>query len=61
MKIEVEAKLILTIPRPVKENSVDKILLEAEQEINCRQGFIMPETKTQVGIRIHIQKGKEVN
>jgi len=61
MQIHATANLILTVPRPVKEDSVDKIMLATEQQINNRAGLvIMPGTKTQVGIRIHVLKGKEV-
>ena len=61
MKIHATANLILTVPRPVKEDSVENIMLIAEQHINnVAATFTMPETKTQVGIRIHVQKGKEV-
>lgn len=60
MQIHATANLILTVPRPLKEDPIDKIMLMAEQEINKRQGFVMPETKTQVGIRIHVLRGEEV-
>ena len=60
MQIHATANLILTVPRPVKEDSIDKVMLEAEQEINRKQGFVMPGTKTQVGIRIHVQKSEKV-
>lgn len=58
MKIEVEAKLILTVPSPKKEEFAGAmdIVLAAEQHINNAEAvFSMPETGTQVGIRIHTQ------
>ncbi len=57
MRIEVQAKLILTVPNPKKEEfaGAADIVLAAEQEINQRMArFYMPKTETQVGIRIHI-------
>ena len=54
MQIHATANLILTVPRPLKEDSIDKIMLMAEQEINKNDCFVMAETKTQVGIRIHV-------
>jgi len=58
MQIHATANLILTAPRSVKADTLEKVMLEAEQEINRNQSFIMPETKTQVGVRIHIQRGE---
>ena len=56
MRIEIKAKLILTIPEPKEKDLPSKIMLEAEQIINERiPVFEMPETKTKVGIRIHIE------
>lgn len=56
MKIEVKAKLILTVPMGlVKSGSNEDIILAAEQHINDKAAvFEMPKTKTQVGIRIHV-------
>lgn len=56
MRIEVEAKLILTIPMyPEKGESKDDIMLAAEQHINEKAALlVMPATKTKVGIRIHV-------
>lgn len=61
MKIHVTANLILTVPEPKKGESVEDIMLLTEQHINDVAAiFTMPETKTKVGIRIHVQKGKEI-
>lgn len=57
MRIEVEAKLILTVSSPRKEDfaGAGDIVLAAEHHINNGTAavFDMPETKTKVGIRIH--------
>lgn len=56
MKIEVNAKLILTVPNPKKEEfaGAADIVLAAEQFINNAQAvFSMPETGTQIGVRLH--------
>jgi len=59
MKIEVKAKLILTVPDPKKEEfaGAADIVLAAEQFINNAHNaqvvFSMPETGTQVGVRIY--------
>lgn len=59
MKIEVEAKLILTVPKPAKGVIVEEIILATEQHINNTEAvFSMLETGTQVGVRIHVS-GKE--
>lgn len=58
MRIETKAKLILTIPDPKKEEfaGATDVVLTAEQHINNAEAvFSMPETGTQVGIRIHVQ------
>lgn len=61
MQIKAKANLTLTVPNPKKDESTDKIMLLAEQHINTEKAyFIVPETKTKVGIRIHVQEGKQV-
>lgn len=54
MKIEIKAKLILTVPSPKKNDSVADTVLAAEQAINEMAFFVVPKTETTVGIRIHI-------
>ena len=55
MRIETEAKLILTVPDPAEGESAEDFVLAAEQEINQRMTrFYIPKTDTQVGIRIHV-------
>ena len=55
MRIEVEAKLILTIPEPKGNEFAGDIVLAVEQGINKYLALmIMPKTKTEVGVRIHI-------
>lgn len=61
MQIHVTANLILTVPSPRKNESVEDIMLAAEQHINdVAAGFTRLGTKTQVGVRIHILKGEEM-
>lgn len=55
MRIEVQAKLILTIPEPDEKDLPNEIKFMAEQYINdTAPVFEMPKTKTKVGIRIHV-------
>ena len=54
MKIEVEAKLILTVPEPKKGEFAGDFVLAAEQAINEVAFFVVPKTGTTVGIRIHV-------
>ena len=55
MKIEVEAKLILTVPEPKENEFAGDIVLAIEQGINKHSAImIMPKTKTKVGVRIHV-------
>jgi len=55
MKIEVKAKLILTVPKPKQSEFAGDIVLAVEQGINKYVAFmIMPRTKTKVGVRIHM-------
>jgi len=59
MRIEVKAKLILTVPEPKQDESAEDIVLAVEQQINDRAALVvMPKTKTKVGVRIHVD-GKE--
>lgn len=61
MQIKAKANLILTIPNPKKDESVDEILLLAEQHINTKAAyFIIPNSRTKVGIRVHVKEGKQV-
>jgi len=61
MRIEVQAKLILTIPNPKTGESIGDAMLMAEQTINQRcQLFVIPKTKTQVGIRMHVEVGRQI-
>ena len=61
MRIEVKAKLILTVPNPKKGESIGAIMLNAETHINHKiQMFTTIETKTKVGVRIHVLEGKEI-
>ena len=61
MQIKAKANLILTVPNPKKGESVSTIILLAEQHINTKKAyFIVPGTRTKVGIRIHVQEGKQV-
>lgn len=53
MKIEVEAKLILTVPNPKEDEKVEDIILAAEQFVNKLQGFNRTTTGSAVGVRIH--------
>lgn len=54
-RIEVEAKLILTVPEPTENEEAADIVLAVEQHLNYAEGvIIMPETSTQVGFRIHV-------
>ncbi len=54
MKIEVDAKILLTIPRPAEEETPEDFALKVEQHLNGLQQFVMPGSKTQIGIRVHI-------
>jgi len=59
MKIEVEAKLILTVPNPQKRTA-GEIVLAAENHINVNAGLLlMLGGETKVGIRIHTKSYKE--
>ena len=50
MKIEVEAKIILTIPEPKENEFAGDIVLAVEQGINKHSAImIMPKTKTKIG------------
>ena len=60
MKIEVKARLFLTMPNPKKGESIGDIMLMAEQFTNQRQFFTMPKTKTKVGIRMHVEVGRQI-
>ena len=54
MRIEVEAKLILTAIEPTENEEAADIVLAAEMRINDQVGvFGMLGTDTQVGVRIH--------
>jgi len=61
MRIEVRAKLILTIPNP-KENSVGDIMFAAERSVNRKAAcFLMPNmTRSKVGIRLHVEEAREM-
>lgn len=55
MRIEVKAKLILTVPEPKQNEFAGDFVLAAEQQINDKAALVvMPKTKTKVGIRIHV-------
>lgn len=59
MRIEIEAKLILTVPEPKAEESPEDIILAAEQHINdVAAVFTRLGTKTKVGVRIHTKDFK---
>lgn len=55
MRIEVDAKLILTIPQPKGcKDKPGEVVLAAEQFVNKLQGFNMSTTGAAVGVRIHV-------
>lgn len=55
MKIETKAKLILTVPELKQNDDAMDIMLAAEMHINdVAAVFVMPKTKAQVGIRLHV-------
>ncbi len=62
MKIEVEAKLLLTVPSAKDDEKAADVVLAVEQHINNCEILTMLETGTHVGIRIHVKdfKGQEV-
>jgi len=60
MRIEVKAKLILTVPEPKKQDTIPNIVLAAEHLINNIQGFNTDKIHTAVGIRIHVGDYQEV-
>ena len=55
MKIEVEAKLILTVPSAKDDEKAADVVLATEQYINKLHGVMIMDkpTFTHVGIRIH--------
>lgn len=54
MRIEVKAKIILTIPEPKQDEFAGDFVLATEQFVNNLQGFNMSETHTAVGVRLHV-------
>ena len=57
MKIEVKARLFLTMPMNKTEKEVDEIILKAEHHINKNSLMIINnDVKNHIGIRIHIEK-----
>ncbi len=53
MKIQTEARLILTVPLNTKDDNAMEIMQQAEQHINNVAAiFTMPKTKTKVGVRL---------
>ena len=54
VKVEVEAKLILTIPEPKQDEFAGDFVLAAEQFVNNLQGFNMSKTHTAVVVRLHV-------
>lgn len=60
MKIVVEAKLILIVPTPKRDDKPENVVLAAEQFINKFQGFNSSETGTAIGVRIHMHGYKTV-
>lgn len=61
MIVKVKAELILNIPNPKTKDSVGRLMIMAEQNINTRcQYFLMPETRTRVGTRVHIKERKRI-
>ncbi len=54
MEIQVDAKLILQIPEPKKEDTIPSIVLATEMFINALQGFNTSDTHTAIGVRAHI-------
>ena len=53
MRIEMDAKIILTIPEPSEKESADDVMLAVEQYLNSLTLFKTTE-HTLVGIRVHI-------
>jgi len=54
MRIEVIAKIILTVPNPAAEETPEDFALAAEQHLNSFPCCIMEKSATQVGVRVHI-------
>ena len=54
MKIEVTAKTLLTIPEPAIQETPEDFALEVEQYLNGLPLFVMPESRTPIGIRVHV-------
>jgi len=54
VRIEVTAKIILTIPEPKAEELPEEIVLTTEQVLNDLGVFTTPDHNTQVGIRVHM-------
>jgi len=54
MKIEIDARLILTVPSPKGNDNAESIVLATEMAINEMAYFIVPKTGTTVGVQIHV-------
>lgn len=61
MKIEVEVRMILTVPNPKEDEQVEDMILAAEQFVNKLQGFNRSATGTAIGVRIHTHDYKEIS
>lgn len=53
MRIEVKAKIILTVPEPKAEEPSEEIVLAVERHLNGLPLFETMEQQTKVGIRVH--------
>lgn len=51
---EIKAKVIITVPNPKDDESIESIILKVEHELNEMAVFEMPVTKTKIGIRVHL-------
>ena len=62
LRIKAEARLILTVPGLKQDDNAMDIMLAAEMNMNdVAAVFIMHKTKTEVGIRLHVDsKGTKV-
>jgi len=54
MRIEILAKIILTVPKPAAEETPEDFALAAERHLNSLPLCIMEKSATQVGVRVHI-------
>ena len=61
MKIEVNAKLILSIPATERVDDPADLVLRAEQHINNMDYFVMPVTGTRAGCRLHVKSGMRID